>query len=40
MWRCGGLSIFRNLQELLSGLVSTNTTQILQAQMECDNNEH
>ena len=38
---CGGLSTFRSLQELLSGLVSTNTTQILQArkQMECDNNE-
>ena len=33
---------FRNFRELLSGLVFTNTTQILQAckQMQCDNNEH
>ena len=39
---CGILSIFQNLRELLSGLVFTNTTQILQVrkQMECDNNEH
>ena len=39
---CGVLSTLRNLRELLSGLVSINTTQILQAreQMECDNNEH
>ena len=36
------LSTFRSLWELLSGFVSTNTTQILQArkQMECDNNKH
>ena len=35
-------SIFHNLRELLSGSVSINTTQILQArkQMECDNNDH
>ena len=39
---CGGPSTFRSLRELLSGLVSTNTTQILQArkQMECDNNKY
>ena len=44
MWfqRCGGLSTFRSLCELLSGFVSTKTTQILQArkQMECDNNKY
>ena len=36
---CGVLSTFCNLRELLSGLVSINTTQILQAckQIECDN---
>ena len=35
-------NIFRSLWELLSGFVSTNTTQILKArkQMECANNEH
>ena len=39
---CGGLSTFCSLQELLSGFVSTNTTQILQArkQMEYDNNKY
>ena len=39
---CGGLSTFRSLRELLSGFVSTNTTQILQArkQMEYDNNKY
>ena len=39
---CGGLSTFRSLWELLSGFVSTNTTQILQArkQMEYDNNKY
>ena len=39
---CRGLSTFRSLRELLSGFVSTNTTQILQArkQMECDNNKY
>ena len=38
----GGLSTFRSLRELLSGFVSTNTTQILQArkQIECDNNKY
>ena len=38
----GGLSTFPSIRELLSGLVSINTTQILQArkQMECDNNKH
>ncbi len=38
----GGLSTFRSLRELLSGFVSTNITQILQArkQMECDNNKY
>ena len=36
---CGGLSTFRSLRELLSGFISTNTAQILQARkrMECDN---
>ena len=29
---CGGLSNFHSLRELLSGFISTNTTQILQAQ--------
>ena len=39
---CRVRRVFRNLLELLSGLVSTNTTEILQArkQMEYDNNEH
>ena len=39
---CGGQSTFRSLEELLSGLVSTNITQILQArkQMEFNNNKH
>ena len=38
----GRESTFRSLRELLSCLVSTNATQILQArkQMECDNNKH
>ena len=39
VWFCGGLSTFHSLRELLSGFVSTNTTQILLAckQMEFDN---
>ena len=39
---CGVLSTLRNLRELLSGSVSTNTTQILQVRKrkECDNNVH
>ena len=43
VWKdCEGLSTFHCLRELLSGFVSTNTTQILQArkQMECDNNKY
>ena len=39
---CGGLSTFCSLQELLSGFVSTNMTQILQArkQMEYGDNKY
>ena len=39
---CGRLSTFPSLRELLSGFISTNTTQILQArkQMECNNNKY
>ena len=39
---CGELSTLRSLRELLSGFISTNTTQILQArkQTECDNNKY
>ena len=39
---CGGLNTFRSLRELLSGFVSTNTTQILQArkQIQWDNNKY
>ena len=39
---CRVLNILPNLRELPLVLVSTNTTQILQAckQMECDNNKH
>ena len=41
-YMCGGLSTFRSLRELLSGFLSTNTTQILQVrkQMECYNNKY
>ena len=39
---CGGLSTFRCLREVLSGFLSTNTIQILQArkQIECENNKY
>ena len=42
IWYYRGLSTFRSLQELLSGFVSIDTTQILQAreQMECDNGKY
>ena len=39
---CDRLSTFRSLQELFSGLFSTNTAQIWQApkQMDFDDNKH